>query len=370
MADALKNFFDRPLVERIADALSSAERSFPREQFVAEACRGLERLELMDRARHIMGAMWRALGEDYERAAAVLLRSLGPELDRTESFGMAPFFYLPHVLLVAEYGLEHFDLSMRLQYELTKRFSAEFSIRRFLDRYPEETLARLRTWARDPNVHVRRLVSEGTRPRLPWAERLVRFQRDPSPVIELLELLKDDSEQYVRRSVANNLNDIGKDHPELLVDVCARWLRGASATRRQLVRHALRTELKRGNPRALELLGFASTDGVQVSGSIRPRRIPIGGQASVSVTVRNEAASVRRVQLDLAVHFQKAAGRTSRKVFKLRSVELPPGASASVEKVLRFEQFTTRRQYPGRHRIEALVNGTPMHLGEVDVRLP
>src|SRR5262249_34126743 len=151
-----------------------------------------------------------------------------------------------------------FEPAMRAQYELTKRFSAESSIRAFLMQYPEATYARLLEWARDGSVHVRRLVSEGTRPRLPWAPRLRAFQDDPRPVIALLELLKDDPERYVQRSVANNLNDIGKDHPELAVEVCRRWSARTSPGRAWIVRHALRSLVKKGHRGALEAVGAGS----------------------------------------------------------------------------------------------------------------
>ena len=180
----------------------------------------------------------------------MLLRSLGPEhaSDELVGAGMAPFFYLPHVLFVAEHGLDHFDVSMRAQYELTKRFSAESSIRPYIAKYPERTFAVLREWARDRNAHVRRLVSEGTRLRLPWAPRVAWLDANPERVLELLELLKDDAASLVRRSVANNLNDLGKVRPELLTRTCAAWLEDASPERRALVEHALRSAVKRGRP--------------------------------------------------------------------------------------------------------------------------
>ena len=148
------------------------------------------------------GALRRHLPEDYQAAIKILMKSLGPKLNGTEGLGMAPFLYLPHVRFVADYGLEHFELSMLAQYELTQRFTAEFSIRPFIEKYPDATMKRLKVWTKDPSAHVRRLVSEGTRPRLPWAPRLRGFQKDPRPVLELLELLKDDPELFVRRSVA------------------------------------------------------------------------------------------------------------------------------------------------------------------------
>ena len=199
---------------------------------------------------------------------------------------METLFYLPFVFFVADHGLECFETSMRAQYELTKRFTAEFSIRAFIERYPNETLKRLAEWAHDPNMHVRRLVSEGTRPRLPWASRLRGFQEDPSPVLELLEVLKDDPEEYVRRSVANNLNDISKDHPELVVEVTRRWWLDASEDRRRLVRHALRTLVKAGNTEALAVLGYDAISAIEVRAvTCTPDVIEIGEKLHIeSVT--------------------------------------------------------------------------------------
>ena len=213
MAEQLKHFFNEELVRSIASELGRAYAPLRQIAFVDSCMAGLAELELVARGAHIADVMYRHLPQPFAAAAEIVVASLGPELARTDEFGMAPFRYLPHVLFVRKYGLDDFEAAMRAQYELTKRFSAESSIRAFLVRYPEETYARLREWASDENVHVRRLVSEGTRPRLPWAPRLRAFQEDPRPVIALLELLKDDPERYVQRSVANNLNDIGKDHP-------------------------------------------------------------------------------------------------------------------------------------------------------------
>jgi 3-methyladenine DNA glycosylase AlkC len=230
-APKLKDFFDETLVREIASDFSRADPAFDTTRFVERVINGLDRLELTARAWHLADALQALLPQPFERAAEVLLASLGPELLGSTEFGMAPLRYMPHVFFVQKYGLDDFDSAMRVQYELTKRFSAESSIRAFLVRYPEQTYARLQDWARDENVHVRRLVSEGSRPRLPWAPQLRAFREDPRPVIALLELLKDDPERYVQRSVANNLNDIGKDHPDVTVDVCRRWLHDATAGR-------------------------------------------------------------------------------------------------------------------------------------------
>jgi len=366
MADALKHFFDEALIARLAAAMTAAHRSFPRARFAAEATRGLDDLELMDRARHIAAALRRALPADYERAAAILIASLGPVLEQTEGNGMSAFFYLPHVILVAEHGLEHFETSMRAQYELTQRFSAEFSLRAFLDRYPAESLRVLARWCIDPSAHVRRLVSEGTRPRLPWAPRLRRFLDDPTPILALLERLRDDPELYVRRSVANHLGDIGKDHPARLLEVAERWMRDATPERAWVVRHALRYLVKRGDRRALAILGFGAS-AVAVAGQAIPRRLAIGASTKVSIDVTSKAKQAQRLEVDLAVHFVKADGTTRPKVFKLRTLDLAPRATATVARTISFASLTTRRPYPGRHRLEVIVNGQAFAVGHVDV---
>ncbi len=303
-------------------------------------------------------ALGRHLPQDYQRAIEILIASLGPKLEAAELTGIEVFVYLPHVFYVAEFGVEHFEASMRAQYELTQRFSAEYSIRVFLERYPEQTLARLREWAHDQNVHVRRLVSEGTRPRLPWAPRLRAFQADPRPVLELLELLKDDPELYVRRSVANNLNDIGKDNPAALIQTCRQWAEAATAERRWLIRHALRSAVKRGDPAALEILGFGeATAAVVREIRVVPAIVPIGETVTVAVELANEGSSTERLLVDLRVHFVKANGRPSPKVFKLKELDLAPHASAELTKTISLAQHTTRTHYPGPHRVEVLVNG-------------
>jgi len=279
---------------------------------------------------------------------------------------MKPFRYLPHVVFAARYGLPHLEPALRLQYELTQRFSAEYSIRAFLEAHPEATYARLLDWTRDPSVHVRRLVSEGTRPRLPWAPRLRAFQKDPAPVLRLLELLKDDPELYVRRSVANSLNDIGKDHPRLLVDVCRRWSRGATAERRWVVGHALRSLVKKGDRGALDVLGFASAPRIEV-GNVRwsARRVRIGGKVAFTVDIRNAARGRQDLLVDFRVFFVKANGAAAAKVFKIRRAVLEDLLTLTA--TVSFQVLTTRKPYPGLHRFELLVNGHPFELGAVRV---
>ncbi|HET6405420.1 MAG TPA: DNA alkylation repair protein [Candidatus Thermoplasmatota archaeon] len=364
MPEPLKSFFDAARVRRIADELQAAWPPFPRASFVAEASAGLEGLELLDRGRHIARAMAKALPREDERALEVLLRALGPPLASATGHGMEAFHHHPHAEAVVLRGLEHPDLALAAMREITKRTSCEFAIRPFLERHPATTMETLRAWVDDPNEHVRRLVSEGTRPRLPWAPRLRGFQEDPRPVLALLERLKDDPSEYVRRSVANNLNDIAKDHPDVALATCARWLEGASRERTRLVRHALRSLVKAGHPEAIRLAGGDADADVRAKVEVEPKRVRIGGKVRVRVTLTNRSSAPARVVLALRVHFVKARGKTSPKTFKLADARLEPRATTTLSKTLSLAQHSTRTHYAGVHRLELLVNGAPRRAGE------
>lgn len=353
--------------------ISEAYPRFKAQKFLDFVLPGYDALELMPRGWHMADGLFHALPDDYAKAVDILLSSLPPakpavsETSATqdrEGGSLAPFLFMPHTFFVARYGLNDFESSMRAQYELTQRFTAEFSIRPFLQQHTQATLQRLQEWIDDPSEHVRRLVSEGTRPRLPWASRLPAFQRDPAPVLKLLEQLKDDPALYVRRSVANNLNDIGKDHPEVLLATAERWAEQASKERRWIIRHALRNTIKAGEPRALAMFGFkAASDIVIDKISITPEQARAGEAVTFSCTLLNNARRAQALLVDFNVHFVKNNGNAKAKVFKLTQLTLPAGESISVSKNISLKPMTTRKLYPGRHQIELLINGQPHLLG-------
>ena len=368
MAEPLKNSFGADVPRTVARMIAAVFPRFDEQGFVRSSLDGYDALELMPRGWKIAHQLRRSLPEDYEKAIEILLASLDQNPERTVAQGMSGFLFLPHVFFVAEYGLEHFEISMRAQYVLTQRFTAEFSIRRYLERHQAATLARLKEWSADSSEDVRRLVSEGTRPRLPWASRLRAFQADPRPVLALLERLKDDPSLYVRRSVANNLNDIGKDHPALLVETATRWMENATEERRWIIRHALRSAVKRGESAALGLLGFGEAARISVEKvQISPQRPAIGSSVAIACEIANRAPVVQRLLVDLRVHYVKASGVQRPKVFKLKQVELAPRETAPVRKTLALDQLTTRTHYPGRHAVEVLINGRPYPLGTFEL---
>lgn len=262
---SLGELLDREAISCLAHNIGLVFPKFDGKGFQCQALKNLEPLKIMQRGHHIAGVLREFLPQRYEQAVKILVDSMTPPLSRTSDNGMWVFIYLPYSSFIATYGLDAslnggrdpFEASMRAQYELTRRFTAEFSIRPFLIKWPERTLERLMEWTSDADPHVRRLCSEGSRPRLPWGMRIHHFVRDPKPTLPILEALKDDAELYVRRSVANHLGDIAKDHPELVFGLCERWLNDAAAHRKWLIRHAVRHPAKKGEKTALHLRKMA-----------------------------------------------------------------------------------------------------------------
>lgn len=364
MAEPLVNQYGADVPKAIARMITAVHPKFDARKFVADALKGYDELALMPRGKHIAQALHRHLPPDYAKAINILLASLDQPHGRDQGLSLASFLYLPHTMFVAQFGLAHFEDSMRAQHALTQRFTAEFSIRAFLQQHEAATLARFKLWASDPSEHVRRLVSEGSRPRLPWASRLPAFQKDPAPVLALLELLKDDPALYVRRSVANNLNDIGKDHPELLARTARQWLKGASDERRWIVQHALRSAVKRGEAGALGVLGFGKSAEVEVANArITPKRLVMDEKVNIAFDVSNTSAKTQDVLVDFCIHYVKASGKTSAKVFKLKVLSLAPKQTVRLSKTVSTAEMTTRKHHAGKHRVDVLLNGQARALG-------
>jgi 3-methyladenine DNA glycosylase AlkC len=355
------------LVEELARRLLAIHPAFPATQFIAEVVPQLEPLELKGRVAAIAAGLRRHLPPDYPTTVRLLLALLGPPLAEAEGMFGDGWLLWPVAAFVEHYGLEHFDESLEAMHAITQRHTAEFAIRPFLLRYPAQTLEALERWASDPSFHVRRLVSEGTRPRLPWAMRLPAFLDNPARVLALLERLKDDPSPYVRKSVANNLNDIAKDHPELVLATLARWQHGASPERQWVIRHALRTLVKQGHPEALRLLGAEVPEVELVALELTPAALRIGETLTIAVTLRSAAASPQLLVVDYVLHLPGARGAARAKVFKLRSQVLAAGATLRLVKQHSFVPVTVRRLYPGPHRIALQVNG--VLLGEAEVQV-
>lgn len=358
--DLKSQFFNPETVRGLAARLVAADGGFDDAGFVDDACRGLDALELKARSLHIMAAMAPRLPNDFGVAVEVLLKALGaaPPVEAEE---MSDGFRLAPVLdYVAAHGLDEPDLALDALAAMTLHFSAEFAVRPFIRNYPNKTMTRMLGWTAAADWRLRRLASEGCRPRLPWGERLRDLVADPAPVILILDRMHGDEHDSVRRSVANNLNDIAKDHPDLAADVAARWWATGEAGSQWAVRHGLRSLVKAGHSGALTVLGFAGGDAVVARDLVMdPARVAIGGHGMFRFTVVSGEADDVRLVVDYALDRPLARDKRARKVFKVGTVTLAPGEAATYEKRIAFKQLSTRTYYPGQYELAVLVNGRP-----------
>ncbi|EWM17543.1 DNA alkylation repair protein [Kutzneria sp. 744] len=248
-----------------------------------------------------------------------------------------------------------FDVGLQLVADLTSRLTGEFALRTFLAADLDRTLATALRWTASPDEHVRRLASEGTRPRLPWAKRVPAIIDDPQSTVPILDALHRDPSEYVRRSVANHLNDISRSDPALAVAVATRWLTTETAP---LVRHALRTLVKAADPGALALLGFPPPAALTVTGPALGRaNVRVGEELPFEFTLTNDGDEDVRLAVDYVVHHRKANGTLTPKVFKLTTRTLAAGESVTISRRHSFRPITTRVYHSGEHAVELQVNG-------------
>jgi 3-methyladenine DNA glycosylase AlkC len=360
--EPFKNLLSRTLVEQAGRRLQSAK--FDGQRFAGLAAQGLEELEMKARAMHICAALEATLPPDFAAAADLLEAALAPpeagenmgQLKGIES-GLRGWILWPVGEYVARRGLHQPARALSLLHAMTQRFTAEFAIRPFIVAHPGLVFETLAAWCKDPSAHVRRLVSEGSRPRLPWGLQLKALISDPSPALPLLRALQDDPSEYVRRSVANHLNDIAKDHPGLIAAWLAEHLPQANPQRRALLKHASRTLIKRGDPPVLRAWGLAG--GLRGHATLRldPARVSVGDVVSLTLQLQSTSPRKQRLAIDYAVHHVMARGGTSARVFKGWLIELPPGGDLVLTRRHSMKLVTTRRYHPGRHLVTVQANG-------------
>jgi 3-methyladenine DNA glycosylase AlkC len=363
MAEESKDFkdiFDHRAADELAAQVHGAWEAFDRDSFLKHATHDLASLEMTPRVRQFSDALATSLPADIPKAIEILVRSLPAPMDSCDDL-KSSWIQWPVAHFISEHGLPHYDQSMTALREITMRFTSEFAVRPFAAAYPEKVYRDLLKLTADPDPHVRRWCSEGSRPRLPWGQRLNVLVADPSPLWPILDALHNDPELYVRRSVANSLNDIAKDHPELVVEKCAEWMNcGSSKELDQLIRHALRTLIKNGHPGALSLLGYSPIKKTDSDFSIAGARIPIGEPLEMSLTLISRNKTDQNLVIDFAMHFLRKNGSHSRKVFKWTSLILSAGETLTLSKRHALKKTTIRALYPGLHRVELLVNGATL----------
>jgi 3-methyladenine DNA glycosylase AlkC len=348
-APLLKEVFNRHRLRHIADEVAALTASFDRSLFIEHTHDGLDALSLMQRLRRVAEALHAALPLGYLEALDVL-RSLAPRLN-------SGFVTLALPEFVALYGQCEFERSMEALAFFTTFGSSEFAVRHFLQRDLTRTLVVMERWSQNENEHIRRLASEGSRPRLPWSFRLAPLVADPGRTAAIVDRLKDDASLYVRKSVANHLNDITKDHPAYVLDLLDDWPLDSPGTA-WIARHALRTLIKKGDKRALAITGAGKPAQVSVHAfKVMPAAIDLGGTVTISGTLESTSATAQKLVVDYAIHYVKQSSATSAKVFKLKTLVLEPGQSVNFVHRRLIRDFTTRRHYAGRHAIDLTING-------------
>ena len=366
MAEPFKELINPNTVCELVTELCAADPNLDLERIVSEATEGLAGLELKDRVRHVARVVHARLPKDWGGALDLMVSAMAPP-QQDDNDVTASVRYWPLLQVVEEHGVCDPAASLRALRKMTQRFSAEFAIRPLIAADPAAVVAELLEWVDDESLHVRRLISEGTRPRLPWGMRLQVFIDRPESTLPLLELLKDDPEEYVQRSVANHLNDIAKDHPKVVVDVATRWWADGDARRRKMVRHALRTLLKSGDSGALAVLGFGPPEIEHSELVVSPTVVPYGDKIQLSIELTSTSDSAQQLMVDYAIHFPRKNNKTSRKVFKGSKRNLKPGASWAFTRNHHLKKVTTRKHYSGVHRVEVMVNGQTIAEGQFEL---
>jgi 3-methyladenine DNA glycosylase AlkC len=349
--EPFKLLINEKVVRAIGERMDQAWPAFPRRRFEQAALEGLDALELKARAMHVADALEATLPDDFPAAADLLETAVqGPN-------ALSGWALWPVGEFIARRGLAQPQRALALLRTLTPRFTAEYAVRPFIVAHPALAFATLQRWTQDPDEHVRRLASEGSRPRLPWGLQLKGLVADPSPTLPIIEALLDDPSEYVRRSVANHLNDIAKDHPALVADWLDRHLPGASPQRRALLRHASRSLIKQGNARVLQAWGVGKPLSGTATLAIAPATLALGESLVMDVALQSAGRRRQSLAIDYAVHHVKANGATSPKVFKGWLLELEAGERRLLRKTHAVRPITTRRYFPGLHRVELIVNG-------------
>lgn len=360
-APALKEIFNPARLEHIATEMSAVYPAFNAKGFLELASVGLADLSIMQRMARVSESLHAVLPLNYEESLEVLY-ALAPRLNS----GFVSIS-LPHY--VATYGGHAFERSMDALKYFTRFGSAEFAIRYFLRNDLQRSLAVMHQWSQDENEHVRRLASEGCRPRLPWSFRLESIQADPALAAAILENLKADESLYVRKSVANHLNDITKDHPEWVLDLIEGWSLEHRHTA-WIAKHALRSLIKQGNNRALAIIGAGAKPQVEIiEARVEPPVVRLGETITLSFTVKSIVEASQRLVIDYAIDYVKANGGTSAKVFKLKALTLPSGGSELITRRQQIKALTTRKHYAGRHAVHILVNGERLASSEFEILL-
>lgn len=346
MAEQLKNLYSKEFILKLANKLFLTYANFEKENFINSIFdNSWQDLELKMRMRHIALTLNKYLPFTYKKQLEIL-KEVKKDFGGLEAMVFQDF--------VEVFGLEDLEESLNALEVFTQDSSSEFAIRQFILKYEDETMEQMKLWAKSPNEHLRRLASEGCRPRLPWAVALPKFKQNPSIVLKILELLKNDKSLYVRKSVANNLNDISKDNPELVIDFVKNNL-GSSKELDWICKHASRTLLKKGDKQILDLFDFSKSHHINITDFCYDKNVNVDESLTFSFEINSDEI-IGNVRLEYVIYYLKSNNIHNKKVFMISQNEIK-SSSKKFTKKQSFKNMTTRKHYLGKHFIAILING-------------
>ena len=351
---AFKNWINSDVVNTMATEIASVYKSFDQKEF-SKVAHEFAPLELKDRVLMITRALKDYLPSEYDKALKIIVQVM--KRNKLKGFSLWPFSEY-----IGQHGLEHFDESMQAMHLLTQKFTSEFAIRPYFIKDASQVLSYFKKFAHDENEHVRRWVSEGSRPLLPWGLRLSVFVENPHLTLELLEILKFDEALYVRKSIANHLNDISKHHPKVVIDTISSWIRSCPPEHADkmawIKRQGLRTLIKKGHPGALKLMGVGGETKIKVGNLVlNKERFKLGDKIEFSFVISSESKKEQKLVVDYLIHFVKSNGSLAHKVYKLKSCHIKAGEKISFKKSHSLKPIATMKWYRGEHAISVQVNG-------------
>jgi 3-methyladenine DNA glycosylase AlkC len=360
MAELLKNLYNKGLYVTLSQHLKGCLANYGGQGFNDQAfmalmlCDNFETLELKERMSHTNAVMHQFMPTDFSQAADVLVKLIESLIKSGIKEGSVEYMFLPEYL--ETYGIEHYQKSVEAMEKITTFTSGEFAVRPFLIKYPDKMLAQMVLWSQHEHYLVRRLASEGSRPRLPWAIALQKYKNNPVDILPILHQLIDDPTEIVRRSVANNLNDIAKDNPQVVIDFVKEYI-GKSEQFNRTLKHASRTLLKQACPDTLALFGYDSTDIELTEFEIITEKVNFGDYAQFSFTLKNSSTISKKIRLEYGLYFLKKNGQLSKKVFKISERILAANETHQVVRKQSFKAISTRVYYAGKHQVSIILNG-------------
>jgi len=351
----IKDIYSPAFYNSFADTVIKVVPGFNKKQFLSAALdAGFLNREWKQRMQHTTTVLHQFLDKNFAKAAKQIQQIIGQLRQENHSEDHLVYMFFPDY--IEKYGLDDFKNGVKALQFVTQFISCEFGIRSFVVKYGDVMMAQMEKWSLHPSAKVRRLSSEGSRPRLPWAMAIPALKKDPAPLLPILENLKNDPSESVRRSVANNLNDIAKDHPDVVIAIAKKWL-GQTKETDAIIKHGCRTLLKQGHTEILEHYGLIAKH-ISVSGlEITTPRVKIGDHVGFQFAITNTGKTAQLVRVEYGIYYQKSKGHLARKVFKISERMLQPGETQQISRKQSFKIITTRVFHTGLHQVSVIVNG-------------